>query len=107
MLVRVMADLAPSLVLDFSAASVTALDVFLAAAFDGRQEAPPALVLGVGCYVGEVLRRTLGGAWADDGALTGVGRVVETFPLKQARDRIVDARAGALAAYYGSVRDAA
>ena len=101
---RVLADLAPDLALDFSAASVAALDAFLAERFDGRQEAPPALVLGVGCYLGEAMRRTLGGTWADDGSLTGVGRVVETFPLKQARDRVANADAGALTAYLEQVR---
>ena len=107
MLVRVLGDLAPALVLDHSAASVAALDDFLAERFDGREAAPPALALGVGCYVGEVIRRTLGGAWADDGSLVGVGAVVETFPLKQARDRVEQAAAGGLAAYYESVAAAA
>ena len=104
---RVLADLAPDLVLDFSAASVAALDAFLAERFDGRQEAPPALALGVGCYVGEAMRRTLGGAWADDGSLTGVGRVVETFPLKQARERVERGTAGSLVAYWDAVEAAA
>jgi hypothetical protein len=103
-LVRVLGDLAPSLVLDLSTDSVAALDAFLATSFDGRQEAPPALVLGVGCYVGEVIRHTLGGAWADDGTLTGVGRVVETFPLKQARERFEQRTAGSLVTYVEAVQ---
>ena len=41
--------------------------------------------VGAGCYVGEVLRRQLGGTWQDDGTLTGVGFVSETSPLAKAR----------------------
>lgn len=42
--------------------------------------------LGAGCYVGEVLRRQLGGTWTADGTLVGVGHVAETSPLAKARN---------------------
>jgi hypothetical protein len=41
--------------------------------------------IGAGCYVGEVLRRALGGTWQADGTLVGVGHVAETSPLAKAR----------------------
>ena len=44
-----------------------------------------ALVVAAGCYVGEVLRRLVGGTWRADGTLTAVGRVAETSPLAKAR----------------------
>ena len=44
-----------------------------------------ALVVAAGCYVGEVLRRLVGGTWAADGTLVGVGQVAETSPLAKAR----------------------
>ncbi|MCU1372861.1 MAG: hypothetical protein JWO68_147 [Actinomycetia bacterium] len=53
----------------------------------GRLPALPddAARLGAGCYVGEVLRRALGGTWQADGTLAGVGHVSETSPLAKAR----------------------
>jgi hypothetical protein len=61
--------------LDFSVESVASL--------------PPlsddAAVIGAGCYVGEVLRRAVGGEWQADGSLAGVGFVSETQPLAKAR----------------------
>jgi hypothetical protein len=41
--------------------------------------------IGAGCFVGEVLRREVGGTWQADGTLTGVGHVAETSPLAKAR----------------------
>lgn len=40
--------------------------------------------VGAGCYVGEVLRRALGGTWQADGTLAEVGHVAETSPLAKA-----------------------
>jgi hypothetical protein len=61
--------------LDFSLDSVGRLPV---GADDGAR-------LGAGCYVGEVLRRALGGTWQADGTLAGVGHVSQTKPLAKAR----------------------
>jgi hypothetical protein len=41
--------------------------------------------VGAGCFVGEVLRRAVGGTWQGDGTLVGVGHVAETSPLAKAR----------------------
>lgn len=61
--------------LDFSIASVAALPALT----------DEASRIGAGCYVGEVLRRELGGTWQADGTLAGVGFVAETNPLAKAR----------------------
>jgi hypothetical protein len=44
-----------------------------------------ALVVAAGCFVGEVLRRLVGGTWQADGTLVGVGDVAMTAPLAKAR----------------------
>lgn len=71
----------PGLHLDFTPESVARLDTFMArpGAMSGD-----GYVLGLGCYVGEVIRRNVGGAWVADGSLVEVGSVAETFPLQQA-----------------------
>lgn len=71
--------LAQVLDLDFSVASVEKV----AAALRLNRSDP--LVVGAGCYVGEVLRRRIGGTWQPDGTLAGVGKVSETSPLAKVR----------------------
>ena len=107
--VRVLADLAPELRLDFSLASIDALEAFVATTFDppGSQEIPSSLEMGVGCYLGETLRRALGGRWTAEGHLEGVGAVVETFPLQRAQKRFRDGPSVSLAAFAASVAGAA
>ncbi|MGC1513575.1 MAG: hypothetical protein WA797_11735 [Acidimicrobiales bacterium] len=72
----------PGLHLDFTPESVARLDTFMAGpgAMSGD-----GYVLGLGCYVGEVIRRNVGGAWVAEGTLVEVGSVAETFPLLKAR----------------------
>lgn len=64
--------------LDFTVASVAKVEQAL------RLHRSDPAVIGAGCYVGEVLRRTLGGRWQDDGTLAGIGNVSETSPLAKA-----------------------
>ena len=71
--------LAVALDLDYSVDSVGRVQEWL------RQNRAEPLAIAAGCYVGEVLRRNIGGTWQADGALAGVGSVVETFPLAKAR----------------------
>jgi hypothetical protein len=56
---------------------------------DGVGRLPPltdvAARIGAGCFVGEVLRREVGGTWQADGTLAGVGHVAETSPLAKAQ----------------------
>jgi hypothetical protein len=69
---------ATALRLDWSLESVERLQAWLAA------DRTDANAMAAGCYVGEVLRRRLGGAWQDDGTVAGLGHVAVTMPLAKA-----------------------
>jgi hypothetical protein len=105
--VTIMSDLAPSLRLDFSPESLAALDGFIASDFDpaGKSPAPDGLQHDVGAYVGEVVRRHVGGRWADDGALVDVGGPVSSVnPIGKARKRFANGPEDSLAWFYETVR---
>ena len=70
---------AEALDLDFSVASVAKVQAAL------RLNRSDALQIGAGCYVGEVLRRNVGGTWQADGTLAGLGAIVETSPFAKVR----------------------
>jgi hypothetical protein len=70
---------AAELGLDWSVASVARVERLL------RTDRTDAVVIGAGCYVGEVLRREVGGRWGPEGSLLGVGPLAETMPLAKAR----------------------
>lgn len=105
--VEVMRDLAPALHLDYSAASVRALEQFIAARFDppGSSYVGEQLPLGVGCYVGEVIVRTLGGLWNAEGRpeINQIGQVQAAFPLQKAVKRFRNGPEDSLAAYYDAI----
>jgi hypothetical protein len=69
---------ATALRLDWSIESVARVQAWLAA------DRSDANAVAAGCYVGEVLRRRFGGAWSDDGTITGLGHVAVTMPLAKA-----------------------
>jgi hypothetical protein len=69
---------ATALGLDWSVESVAGVQAWLAA---NRSDAN---AIAAGCYVGEVLRRRLGGEWAADGTVVGLGHVAVTMPLAKA-----------------------
>jgi hypothetical protein len=71
--------LADRLHLDFGVAGVERVQAWVAVQPDDASR------ILAGCYVGEVLRRALGGEWTADGTLVGVGHVAETAPLAKAR----------------------
>jgi hypothetical protein len=105
--VTIMADLAPTLRLDYSPESLTGLDAFIAGDFDppGKTPAPDGLQHDVGSYVGEVVRRHVGGRWADDGALVDVGGPVSSVnPIGKARKRFANGPEDSLAWFYETVR---
>ncbi len=84
---RFVADMSarhPNLHLDFTPASTQRLDSLLAESPLGTDKG---WVFGLGCYIGEVIRRNAGGAWLPDGTLAGVGNVAETFPILRAHSR--------------------
>jgi hypothetical protein len=105
--VAIMADLAPHLALDYSAASIERLEAFIAATFDPpvSRDPGPSLPVGVGCYAGEVIRRTLGGHWNREGRpeLNALGPIEAIFPLDKARKRFANGPMDSLVAYYSVV----
>jgi hypothetical protein len=104
--------------LDYSVASIAHVDALLATLH--RQRADPAdvgdLVVGVASYVGEVIRRTLGGAWIDDrdaaagGLIFNPGmRVVSTSirPVDQVCKCIGNGAEDSLSAWYAALAQGA
>ena len=102
--VSIVGDIAPGLELDYSVDSVRALEEFIASSFDppGSSYVPESLAVGVGCYVGEVVVRTLGGRWNPDGSaeVLDIGRVNCTFPIQKAQRRFANGPEDSLAWYY-------
>jgi hypothetical protein len=103
--VEIMGELAPQLRLDYSPASLETLEEFIAARFDppGSSYVGEALPIGVGCYVGEVVVRNLGGRWQPDGAPVVVdvgGRIKRTYPVQKAHKRFDNGPEDNLAWFY-------
>lgn len=102
-----MAGLAPSLTLDFSPQSLAALDDFISQTFEGpnASPAPGSMQVDVGAYVGEVVRRHVGGRWVEDGSLRDLaGDVAEVHPIGKARKRFANGSQDSLAWFYEVVR---
>jgi hypothetical protein len=105
--VVMMRDLAPGLVLDFSNDSIDALEAWIRAGFDppGTTHVSDMFVAGAGCYVGEVIVRTIGGSWSPAGEINHIGVVDATFPLAKATKRFRTGERHSLVAYYALVAD--
>jgi hypothetical protein len=101
--------------LDYSEAGIAQMDALLEGLHQRRVDPADVadLVIGVSCYVGEVIRRTLGGAWADDGDVTardgmifnpsiGVGSLT-IRPVEQVCNRIKTGEAESLSGHYASL----
>jgi hypothetical protein len=102
--VSIVGDIAPNLDLDYSAGSIQSLEEFIASSFDppGSSYVPESLAVGVGCYVGEVVVRTLGGRWSPDGSaeVREIGSVNCTFPIQKAQRRFANGPEDSLSWYY-------
>lgn len=101
--VDIMQNLAPNLRLDYSVKTVAALEEFIARQFDppGSKYVGPNLPLGVGCYVGEVIIRNLGGHWHHAGRpeINGIGSIQKIFPIEKAMKRFENGPEDSLAHY--------
>lgn len=105
--VEIMGGLAASLALDYSPESLRALDDFISATFEGPSvsSAPESLQDDVGAYVGEVVRRHIGGRWDEDGSLRDLGgEVTQVHPIGKARKRFANGPEDSLAWFYEVVR---
>lgn len=97
---------------DYSSESIGALD----AAISRHWEKPPqmigAVVLSLGSYLGETIRRQLGGEWGQrsgDGLdrvslLNVMGTSIEVRPFVQMHRRLVNGQVDALAPWFDSIR---
>jgi len=98
--------------LDYTPATMKELEELLAAHFaPGSADDNPALIVSMGCYVGEVIVRSFGGAWrADEELFHSPAVVIEgklqtrTFPLSRVWRRFEYGAKHSLVDYYGEVR---
>ena len=106
MFVQLMSELVPTLDLDYSAESLVRLDSFVAQLFDVATgpKAPENFWVDVGCYVGEVVLRTIGGSWQANGALADISaEVKEAFPIDRARRRFERGMSESFATFYAAI----
>lgn len=104
--VRLIGDMVPALQLDYSPESLERLDQFISKTFEGpaASPAPDNLQADVGAYVGEVVRRHVGGEWAEDGSVRAVGgEVSQVNPIGKARKRFANGQEDSLAWFYATV----
>ena len=98
--------------LDYSPATLTHLEAMLEAQFHpGSADDNSTLIVGMGCYVGEVIIHTHGGHWsADEEHFHSPAVVVEaklqlrTFPFSRVWKRFEYGNEHSLEAYYTEVR---
>ncbi|MFV1963840.1 MAG: DUF3806 domain-containing protein [Pirellulaceae bacterium] len=103
--------------LDFSFGSIEELEAHIdtvdyAVPGGKSEENLVALTRAWGCYLGESLRRQVGGEWVRDDADKNQGIALRVdqqtlYPLEQVRKRLVDGEAFNVATYFKQVRDRA
>lgn len=95
------------MVLDYSAPSIASLEAFIAERFDppGSHFVGEQLPVGLGCYVGEVIIRTLGGEWkaGRQPEIHHIGAVQKIFPVAKAQKRLQNGPVESLTHYYNIV----
>ena len=104
--VQIMHNMAPGLHLDYTAASIDRLEAFITKQFDppDSKYVSENLPIGVGCYVGEVIIRTLGGHWHhNQPEINNLGQVKRIFPLQKATKRFQNGPIDSLTTYYETV----
>jgi len=103
----VMDEMAPQIGLDYSVDSLQRLDNFISEHFDppNAKQVNAALTLRVGCYLGEVIIRHLGGYWNEDGKpeINELGSIEAIFPIERAQQRFVNGKQDSLSWYYHSL----
>ena len=103
----VMDEMAPQVGLDYSVESLQRLDQFISEHFDppNAKHVSEALTLRIGCYLGEVLIRHVGGHWNEDGKpeINEVGPISAIYPIERAKMRFLNGKTEALSWYYHSI----
>ncbi len=103
----IMDEMAPQIRLDYSVESLQRLDQFISEHFEpiGEKNVGETLPTGIGCYLGEVIVRNLGGYWNKEGKpeINGLGQIDAVFPIEKALRRFEGGKQEALAWYYHSL----
>lgn len=83
------------------------MEDFVSKNFDppGSKFVGESLVVGMGCYVGEVIVRTLGGFWNREGRpeINSVGPIQAIFPIQKVAKRFRNGPTDSLVHYYRTV----
>jgi hypothetical protein len=102
--VTIRAEMVPYLILDYSTDSLDRLEAFIAAQFDppGTRDPGQSLPVGIGCYLGEVIRRNLGGYWNRSGRpeISGLGQIKAIYPIQKAGKRFANGPTDSLTTYF-------
>ncbi len=105
--VAIMRDLAPEVNLDYSPKSLGNLDEFISKRFEppGSKFAGDALMIGMGCSVGEVIIRNVGGYWNKLGKpeINEVTGIQAIFPIQKVVKRFRNGSVDSLSFYYVTI----
>lgn len=103
----IMDEMAPQIRLDYSVESLQRLEQFISEHFDppGSKFVGENLLTGIGCYVGEVIIRHLGGHWNQDckPEVNDIGPVEAIYPIEKVQKRFELGRQESLSWYYHSI----
>lgn len=103
----IMGEVASELRLDYSVESLQRLDHFITENFEpaGSKTIADSLPQGIGCYMGEVIIRNLGGEWSEDDKpeIVGIGPLDPIQPIDKAHRRFQNGKQDSLAWYYHAI----
>jgi hypothetical protein len=104
----IMGEMAPQIGLDYTIDSLQRLDQFISEHFDppGSKFVDETLLVGIGCYVGEVIIRHIGGHWNPEGKpeINEIGPLEAIQPIEKARQRFEQGREHSLSWYYHAIQ---
>lgn len=101
-----MSNMLPDILLDYSPESLGYLENFIIGEFDsGKSQFNQTLATGLGCYLGEVIIRNLGGQWNAEGKpeINKIGQIVAVFPIDKAIKRFKFGPQESLTFYYQTI----
>lgn len=103
-----MDEVAPQVRLDYTVESLQRLEHFISEHFDppGSKFVAETLLQGIGCYLGEVIIRNLGGHWNPDGKpeVNHIGPIEAIYPIEKAKLRFEKGKTESLAWAYHSIQ---
>ena len=106
--VIIMKELASEVNLDYSNQSLSTLDSFISKKFEpaGSKYVGESLIIGMGCYVGEVIIRNIGGHWSNSGEpeVNEIGEIKAIYPIQKVAKRFKNGMVDSLAFYYATIQ---